>query len=151
MARWAVLLAIVPAMLFAQAPKPRPWFLDAEVVRDLNLSNDQIRQIRQTQKENRARMLELRATAEKAESDLEAAFNEDPVDQNKANDAINRIANTRGELTKAVSQMELKFRTILTIQQWQELQKRQMNRPGPHRRAPNQGGSTTPSGAILQK
>jgi Spy/CpxP family protein refolding chaperone len=120
-------------------------------VRDLNLSDSQIKQIRQTQKENRARMFDLRATADKAESDLEAAFNEDPVDQNKANDAINRIATTRGELTKAISQMELKLRTILTIQQWQELQKRQLNWPGPRRRAPNQGGSTTPSGAPQQK
>jgi len=145
MSKWALLL-IVPAMLMAQQPRvgPRPWFLDAEVVRDLNLSDTQIKQIRQTQKDFRARMLDLREAANKAETDLEAAFNEDPVDQNKANEAINRLASTRGDLTRTVSQMDLKLRTILTVQQWQELQQRQRSRPGVRHRGSNQGGSTSP-------
>jgi Spy/CpxP family protein refolding chaperone len=145
MGNWALLL-IAPAMLMAQQPRvgPRPWFLDAEVVRDLNLSDTQIKQIRQTQKDFRARMLDLREAANKAETDLEAAFNEDPVDQNKANEAINRLASTRGDLTRTVSQMDLKLRTILTVQQWQELQQRQRSRPGVRHRGPNQGGSTAP-------
>src|SRR5258708_4271752 len=143
MIKWALLL-IVPAMLIAQQPRVglRPWFLDAEVVRDLNLSDGQIRQIRQTQKDFRAHMLDLHAAANKAETDLEAAFNEDPVDQNKANDAINRLASTRGDLTKTISQMDLKLRTILTAQQWQELQQRQRTRPGLRHRGPNQGGKS---------
>jgi len=113
---------------------PRPWFLDSQVVRDLNISDVQLKQIRQTQKEFRSRMFELRAAVDKAESDLDAAFNEDPVDQVKSNDAINRLANARGELTKAVSQMTLKLRTVLTAQQWQELQARERSRPGMRRR-----------------
>ena len=44
------------------------------------------------------------------------------MDQTKANDAINQLAAARGELTKAVSQMDLKLRMILTAQQWQQLQ-----------------------------
>jgi Spy/CpxP family protein refolding chaperone len=137
MAKWFRLTIVVPALLCSQflcaqpgpGRGPRPWW-DSDVSRDVNLSDAQTKQIQSTVQEFRGRMMDVRGTVNKAESDVEAAFNEDPVDQTKANDAINRLAAARGELTKAVSQMDLKLRTILTAQQWQDLQKRQ-HRPGP--------------------
>jgi Spy/CpxP family protein refolding chaperone len=122
---------------------PRPWW-DRDVARDLNLSDLQTKQIQSTVQDFRGRMMDMRKTVDKAESDVQAAFNEDPVDQAKANDAINRLAAARGELTKAVSQMDLKLRIILTAQQWQDLQKRQ-RRPGPgmRRRGPAPDAPTT--------
>lgn len=123
-----LLILLAPVLLCAQPRGPRPWW-DSEVSRQLNLSDAQLKQIRQTQRDFRPRMVELRDEVTKAESDVEAAFNEDPVDQNKANDAINRLATARGELTKAVSQMDLKLRMILTPEQWQQL-KQYRPRPG---------------------
>lgn len=126
--------------LFAQPRGPRPWW-DSEVTRELNLSDAQLKQIHQTQKDFRPRMTEVRIEVTKAEADVDAAFNEDPVDQNKANDAINRLAAARAEVTKAVSQMDLKLRMILTAEQWQQL-KQYRPRPG-GRRGPR--SPTTPS------
>ena len=94
---------------------------DPEVAKDLNLNDAQNNQMDQVYQEDRPRMFDVRGEVNKAEAAVEAAFNEDPVDQAKANDAINRLAAARSELTKAVSQMDLKLRTILTAQQWQEL------------------------------
>jgi Spy/CpxP family protein refolding chaperone len=154
------LILVVPALLWsqlcAQPPRgPRPWW-DSEISRDLNLSDAQTKQIRQTQKEFRSRMFELRSEVNKTEADVEAAFNEDPVDQNKANDAINRLATARAELTKAVSQMDLKLRMILTAQQWQELKEKQRRLwpggpggPGPGRHSPR--GTSTPSNTSNQQ
>lgn len=146
MRKWLLILAL-PVALSAQPPRgPHPWFLDSEVVRDLNVSDAQIKQIRQTQKEFRPRMLDLREAVNKSESDLAAIFNEDPVDQNKANEAINRLAAARAEMTKAVSQMDLKLRTVLTAEQWQELKKRERvwsDRPGMRRRVPTRGDPTS--------
>src|ERR1700677_4051514 len=108
----------------------RPWW-DSSVTRDLNLSDAQTKQIRTTVQEFRGRMMDLRETVNKAETDLQSAFNEDPVDQKKANDAIDHLVAARGELMRATSQMDLKLRTVLTAQQWQELQNRQRSWPGP--------------------
>src|ERR1700692_3879234 len=44
-------------------------------------------------------------------------------DQAKANEAINRLVTARAELTRAISQFSLKVRTVLTAQQWLEMQK----------------------------
>lgn len=151
MPKWSLLIAL-PILLSAQPPsRPRPWW-DSQVVRDLNLTDAQNKQIQTTVKEYRPRLFDLRAVVNQAESDLEAAFNDDPVDQRKANDAIERLAAARSELTKALSQMDLKLRTVLTAQQWQELQKRQPrwpDRPGGRRRAPGQRG--VPTGTTPQK
>src|SRR5580704_16986280 len=128
----------LPALLCAQPPRgPRPWW-DADVAKDLNLSETQTRQIVQTRRDFRQRMFDARGEVDKAEAAVEAAFNQDPVDQTKANEAINQHAAARGEMTKAVSQMDLKLRTILTADQWQELQQKQRwpDRPGQHRRGP---------------
>ncbi len=145
MAKWLLVL-VVPGLLCAQQPGrgPRPWW-DSSVTRDLNLTDSQTTQIRATQEEYRGRMSDLRAAVNTAESALEAAFNEDPVDQRKAYDAIEQLGIARGELTKAVSRMDLKLRTILTAQQWQQLQQRQrfrLDRPGVRRRDPGVGGAT---------
>jgi Spy/CpxP family protein refolding chaperone len=148
MSRLAGLVLLFPLLMSAQPPRgPRPWW-DAEVAKNLNLTEAQNRQIVQTRQEFRQRMFDLRATVDKAETDVQAVFDEDPVDQLKANDAINRLAAAHSELTRAVSQMDLKLRTILTAQQWQELKQLQRPRPrGPGRRGP----STAPTSTLNQK
>jgi Spy/CpxP family protein refolding chaperone len=141
MARWLKLIlggSALAALLCAQPPRgPRPWW-DAEIAKDLNLTDAQTKQVAQTKRDFRQRMFDVRAEVNKAEAAVQAAFNQDPVDQAKANDAINQLAAARGEMTKAVSQMDLKLRMILTADQWQQLQQKQHwpDRPGMRRRGP---------------
>ncbi len=125
----------------------RPWW-DSSVTRDLNLTDAQTKQIRTTVQEFRGRMFDLREAVNKAEGELQAAFNEDPVDQKKASDAIDRLVAARGDLMRATSQMDLKLRTVLTAQQWQELKNRQRTWPGGgpgpgRRRGPEPDGATS--------
>src|SRR6185437_6344247 len=112
----AWILMALPVLLPAQPPRmPRPWW-DHEVNSRLNLSEAQRAQIRQIQRDFRPRMVELRNAVTKADNDLKTAFNESPVDQAKANDAIDHLAAARADLTKAVSQMDLQLRMILTAE-----------------------------------
>lgn len=110
----------------ARAQLPRPTFAwwSSPIAQDLKLSEEQRRQIRQTIKDYRPRLMELRASLERAESDLEAEFNQPSVDTRKANDAIDRFASARGDLTRTLSQMSLKLRTVLKPEQWEELQRK---------------------------
>lgn len=141
---------LVPAALLAQPPQPRgprPWW-DKEVAKELNLTDAQKQQMTQIRQDFTPRMASMRDEVNKAEAAVDAAFNEDPVDQNKASEAISQLAAARGELTKAVSQMELKLRMTLTAQQWQQLNHRgrgQWPGAGPRRR--RGATSTSTSGA----
>ncbi len=107
--------------LFGQATKGAWW--NAKIVKELNLSPQQTRQMRATMRDYRPRLQELRAAVQKAEIDLEDAFNSDPVDSRKANEDIERLVAARSELTRTLSHMGLQLRTVLTAQQWQEVEK----------------------------
>ncbi len=140
--------ALLVASLLGQPPRsgPRPWW-DAEVAKNANLSDVQQKQLTQIRHDFVPRMKEVQVNVRKADAEVTAAFNEEPVDETKANAAIEKLATARAELTRAVSQLDLKLRTVLTAQQWQELNRRQRNwpqdRPGPRRRGTSTGGTTS--------
>jgi Spy/CpxP family protein refolding chaperone len=145
--------AFLPGLLSAQIPMGevcRP----GKSAHDLNLSEAQQNQITTICRESFKRMSELRETWKKAEAELQTAFDESPVDQRKSNDAIEHLAAARSDLFRATSQMDLKIRTVLTVEQWQELKKRERRggpgRPGPDwRRGPK--GATPPIGQPQQQ
>ncbi len=158
-----VVFAALSVAVWAQGGRPfpsgweRPWW-DSPVVQDLNLTEAQQNEIRATVKEYRDRVVDIRKAIESADRDLEGVFNnENPVDQRKASEAIERLAGARGDMTRALSQMSLKLRTVLTAEQWQELQRRQPGRLGPGlggRRGPggrpNRAPSAPPTSATKQ-
>ncbi|MCS7026457.1 MAG: periplasmic heavy metal sensor [Bryobacteraceae bacterium] len=125
------LLLLMPFASLAPAQTPGrelfPWW-DMPVVRDLNLSEEQMRQIRATAREYRDRIIDLRASMEKADNELNDLMEEEKPDQQKLFAAIDRLVAARGELTRVFSQMAVKMRLVLTPQQWKELQRR---RPRP--------------------
>jgi Spy/CpxP family protein refolding chaperone len=117
-----------------------PWW-DGPIARDLGLSDEQNKQIREVVRASRTRLIELGGAVQSAEADLRDEMNDEKVDSGKAEAAIEKVVTARAELTRAVSLMSLKLRMILTAAQWQELQKRQ-SRPagGPGMRRPGRGG-----------
>lgn len=119
---FAILIVGAGLSLFGQASKGAWW--NGETIRALNLNPDQIGKMRATLKEYRPRLDELRANVQKAEQDLETVFNNDPVDTPKANAAIDRVVAARSDLSRAHAQLGLKLRTLLTLSQWQEVEKR---------------------------
>jgi Spy/CpxP family protein refolding chaperone len=94
------------------------------VVRDLNLSQDQIQKVHATVREYRPRLIDLRAAVQKADLDVEDAFNDENFDARRATEAVDRLVAARTELGKALAQLSLRLRAALTADQWRELQKR---------------------------
>jgi Spy/CpxP family protein refolding chaperone len=131
MRKLAVILFILGLPLLAQPPRGFFSWWDSPLAKDLNLSEDQTRQIRSIVKEYRTRLIDLRANVEKAESEMEDQYNDDAFDQRRANDSVEKLVAARGELTRAFSQMSLRLRGVLTADQYRELQKRRPNmQPG---------------------
>ncbi len=142
--RW--LLTLLLCVLPAAAQNPRGLFnwWDSPIARDLNLTESQRDQIRNTVRDYRGKLIDLRAAVEKAEMEVEDAFNTETLDQQRATAAIDRLANARGDMIRVFSQMSLQMRTVLTQDQWRELQRRRprMDPAGP--RGP--GGPAGPMG-----
>ncbi len=142
--RRLVFLFALPMLLAAQGSGRRaglpgaiafPWW-DNPVASGLNLTDAQNQQIRAVVKEYRSKLIDLRAAEEKAQGDFQDIFNDTPQDQRRANEAIDRLATARAEATRAISQMSLRMRNILTAEQYQQLQQRMEERRGPGRMPP---------------
>ncbi|MGH9673150.1 MAG: hypothetical protein ACRD44_08210, partial [Bryobacteraceae bacterium] len=74
--RFAMILALILTPV-AQAQLPRgfyPWW-ESPITRDLDLNEEQTRQIRIIVREHRSRLIDLRAAVEKAEGEVEDIFN----------------------------------------------------------------------------
>lgn len=124
MARSLLLLIALSAMSFAQMPKSLyPWWSNRIIVRQLGLSNMQVREIRDVVSHYHPQLLEDRAKVLRAEQNLEDQFNHDPVDQTKANQAVEQLISARSSLTRSLSELSLKLRVLLTAPQWQQLQR----------------------------
>jgi Spy/CpxP family protein refolding chaperone len=130
MPKWIFLAAFLPGLVCAQMQMGEVCPGRGRPSRVLDLSEVQQKQIEGICKDSFKKMSELRETWRKAEDELTAAFDESPVDQHKSNDAIEHLAAARLELFRATSQMDLKIRTVLTDEQWQELKKRERRLPG---------------------
>ena len=124
MRRYILLALLLSGSLCAQMPKSLyAWWSKPVIAKQLNLTNVQRQQIRATVMQYRPHLIDVRAEVNKAELDLQAQFDHDPVDQAKANQAIERLIAARTDLTRTLSQMSLKLRTVLTDQQWRDLQR----------------------------
>ena len=147
-AAWLAVMAIAP--VFAQPPRPpmaaQDWWDSRLAVNSLNLTDAQTRQLSSIQSAYVGRLMDLREAVNKAERNLDDVFNQPTLDELKAEAAVDQYANARDNLTRALSQLSLKMRAVLTADQWQELVNRQNGRPG---RGPLSGrGRRGPPNAI---
>jgi len=115
-----------------QRPKPETtaWW-DQPIVQDLGLSDEQNKKIRAIVSESRNRLIQLRSEADKAEAALQGIMDEERVDSRRGEEAIEQVVATRADMMRAVAQMSLRLRAILTSAQWQLLQKRESQPPPP--------------------
>jgi Spy/CpxP family protein refolding chaperone len=140
MKKFVLAIAVAATAVLAQPP-PKGFFAwwDSPIASDLNLKEEQHQQIREVVRSYRNKLIDQRSAMDKAEGDLEDVFNDEKIDQRKANDAVERLANARAEMSRTVSQMSLKLRSILTADQWRELQRRMPKGPPPPFNRPEQG------------
>jgi Spy/CpxP family protein refolding chaperone len=134
-------LFLIPAcagLLLAQARGPGgPWWDNPTLASGLNLTDTQSKQILAINSQYRRKLIDLGKAVNRAEGQLEMVFNEENVDQQRAGEAIEQLVSARGELFRTTSQLELKIRSILTADQWRDLQERERtSRQGRGRRGP---------------
>jgi Spy/CpxP family protein refolding chaperone len=133
MSRFLLICLLFSGTLSAQLPKRFYAWWSSPVAENLNLSVEQQRHVRNTLKEYRPHLQDIRTAVDAAEQDVEEQFNADPVDPQRVDKAIERLIAARAELTRTLTQLSLKLRTVLTHQQWEELQSR---RPGKEKENP---------------
>ncbi len=147
MSKLLSLIFLAAACAPAQSPEFAWW--DSPLVQNLNLTADQQSQIRSVVREYRDQLIEQRAAVQKAEGNLMDFMNEDRVDEAKARDAVEKVVAARSDLMRAISQMALKLRVILTPQQWQMSQQRRRGQAMQRRQQMRRGAQAAPQPAPM--
>lgn len=122
------------------APEPgmrRPelgaWWKNSQVVRDIGLSDEQVKQIEQTFFDHRLKLIDLKATVEREETRLQPLMEADQVNEAQVSAQIDKVLAARAALEKANVMMMLSIRRVLTVEQWKKLEQIRREREGPRK------------------
>jgi Spy/CpxP family protein refolding chaperone len=102
------------------------------MVERLKLTDDQRKAMDGILLEHREKLIDLRASLEKAELVMEPMMGADQPDEGQILAQIDKVAQARAELEKANARFLLALRGKLTPEQWKQLQAdRDRHQPGP--------------------
>lgn len=137
-----VLLAALamPALMVAQGPPmgdrprgfggpgggpgmhvPMAFWRNSDVVKQLGLTDQQVKQIEQNFTENRLKLIDLRSALEKEQLKLDTLMNADQLNEQQISSQLDAVIAARGRLEKANAMMGVQMRKSLTPEQWSKL------------------------------
>lgn len=107
------------------------WWKNSDVVKELQLSDAQIKQIEQTFLDYRMKLIDLKADVERAELKLQPLIEADRPDDAQVGNQVDAVLSARAKLEKTNTMMMLAIRKALSVEQWKKLQAIQQKREGP--------------------
>jgi Spy/CpxP family protein refolding chaperone len=125
---------------FGQTGEMGRWWNNPRMVAELKLTDDQRKAMDAILLEHREKLIDLHASLEKAELEMQPLMSDDQPDEGKILAQIDKVAAARAELEKANARFLLAIRAKLTPEQWKQVQAQRNDRDGMMRRNWGQGG-----------
>jgi len=103
-------------------PELGAWWKNSQIVREIGLSDEQVKQIEQTFFDHRLKLIDLKAAVEREETRLQPLMEADQVNEAQVGAQIDKVLAARAALEKANVMMMLSIRRVLTVEQWKKLE-----------------------------
>jgi Spy/CpxP family protein refolding chaperone len=104
------------------------WWNNPKIVEQLKLTDEQRKAMDETLLQHREKLIDLRASLDKAELAMEPLMGQDQPNEAGILAQIDKVAQARAELEKANARFLLAIRGKLTPEQWKQLQADRANR-----------------------
>src|SRR5919198_2154552 len=98
------------------------WWKNSDVVKELQLTDAQVKQIEQTFLDYRLKLIDLRADVERQETKLQPLLEADQPNEQQIGSQVDAVVAARGRLEKTNTMMMLAIRRVLSVDQWKKLQ-----------------------------
>jgi periplasmic protein CpxP/Spy len=98
------------------------WWNNPKVAEQLKLTDEQRKAFDGILLEHREKLIDLKASVEKAELEMEPLVSADQPDEARILSQIDKVAQARAELEKANARFLLAIRNKLTPEQWKQVQ-----------------------------
>jgi Spy/CpxP family protein refolding chaperone len=108
------------------------WWNDPAMVEKLKLTDEQRKSMDSILLEHREKLIDMRATVDKAELQMEPLMRDDQPNEARILAQIDKIAQARADLEKANARFLLAIRGKLTPDQWKTLQAARVDRMQRH-------------------
>ena len=105
------------------------WWNNPKTVDRLKLTDTQRKAMDDTLQQHRSTLIDLRASLEKSELELEPMMKEDQPNESQILAQIDKVAQARAELEKANARFLLAIRSKLTPEQWKQMEADRASRP----------------------
>jgi len=106
------------------------WWKNSDIVQELGLSQEQVKQIEGTFYDHRLKLIDLNANVEREETRLQPLMEADTVNEAQIGPQIDKVLAARTALEKANVMMMLSIRKVLTVDQWKKLESIRNHREG---------------------
>ena len=100
------------------------------MVARLGLTPDQQKRMDDIFHQSRIQLIDLKASLEKEQLNMEPLLNANPPDQGRTLGEISKVADLRADLEKANAKMLLGLRGVLTADQWTKMQEQRRSLEG---------------------
>jgi periplasmic protein CpxP/Spy len=98
------------------------WWKNSDVVKQLQLTDAQIKEIEKTFLDYRLKLIDLRADVERQETKLQPLLEADEPNEHEVSSQVDALVAARGKLEKTNTMMMLAIRRVLSVDQWKKLQ-----------------------------
>lgn len=106
------------------------WWNNPRIVAELKLTDDQRKAMDAILLEHREKLIDLHASLEKAEIEMQPLLSGDQPNEDKILAQIDKVAQARAELEKANARFLLAIRAKLTPEQWKQVESFRNDRRG---------------------
>lgn len=106
------------------------WWNNPKIAEKLNLTEDQRKAMDEIYQQQREKLVDLRATVQKAEIEMEPLVRADQPNESAVMAQIDKVAQARAELEKANARFLFELRAKLTPDQWKQVQEFRQNHEG---------------------
>ena len=137
-------LLVMPAAAQGLGVPGGRWWERPRLATALGLSEEQKSALEAAAMASARTMIDLKANVEKAELDLKAAAEEEPLVLARVRQAFQALQQARTRLDTERFEMLLKLREILSAEQWRKLQELKRERQRDGAAAPGKGGDERP-------
>lgn len=125
------------------------WWMNKEIIRELNLTEEQQNQLTKIYYDHIEKAIDLRAKVEKEELKLGEILDKETVNEKEAMEQVKKLLDARNQMHLARAELFLKVRIILKPEQWLKLkdkfqkrikgmreERRRMHKPAPRDKNP---------------
>jgi Spy/CpxP family protein refolding chaperone len=116
-----LMMISLPGLAAGQDVPSGKWWYNREVVKNLNLTQNEIRQLDQLYVDSHRKLIQLKNAVEREQFELDALLGKKKVDDAKVRDQFKRLENARTDLANERLGFVIRVREIIGAERFQQL------------------------------